>query len=62
MGIDPDFRVHINAELLEERDGPMLKHGLQEMHGTRLTLPRTRASHPDKDGLAERFAAFQKAS
>lgn len=62
MGIDPDYRVHINADLLEERDGPMLKHGLQDMHGTSLTLPRTRANRPDRDGLAERFAQFQKAS
>lgn len=62
MGIDPDYRVHINADLLEERDGPMLKHGLQDMHGTSLTLPRTRANRPDRDGIAERFAQFQKAS
>ena len=40
----------------------MLKHGLQDMHGTSLTLPRTRANRPDRDGLAERFAQFQKAS
>ncbi len=62
MGIDPDYRVHINADLLEERDGPMLKHGLQDMHGTSLTLPRTRANRPDREGLAERFAQFQEAS
>jgi putative restriction endonuclease len=33
MGIPPDYQVVINDELLDEIDGPMLKHGLQEMHG-----------------------------
>lgn len=62
LGIDPDYRVHINSALLDERDGPMLKHGLQEMHGGTLTLPRARADRPDKENLAERFEQFRHAS
>lgn len=62
MGIDPDYRVHINSELLVERDGPMLKHGLQEMHGGGLVMPRVRADRPDKESLAERFEQFLNAS
>ena len=62
MGIDPDYRLHINSQLLAERDGPMLKHGLQEMHGERLILPRARVNRPNKDNLAERFERFRQAS
>lgn len=62
MGIDPDYTVHINRNLLEERDGPMLKHGLQEMHGLKLVLPRSRVNQPDRENLAERFARFCEAS
>jgi putative restriction endonuclease len=59
MGITPDYRVEINRRLLEEEDGPMLRHGLQEMHGTALLLPTRRAEHPDKDRLAVRYDAFR---
>lgn len=62
MGIDPDYTVYINRDLLEERDGPMLKHGLQEMHGSKLVLPRSRVNQPDRENLAERFARFSEAS
>jgi putative restriction endonuclease len=61
LGIDPDYQVHINAELLLEKDGPMLKHGLQEMHGTTLQIPRERAKRPSRDNLAERFEGFAQA-
>ncbi|MGB4834575.1 MAG: HNH endonuclease [Nostocoides sp.] len=59
LGIDPDYKVVVNSALLEEVDGPMLRHGLQEMHGRSLTLPKQRRDHPDRDGLARRFAIFQ---
>ena len=62
LGIDPDYQVHINAELLLEKDGPMLKHGLQEMHGLALQLPKVRAKRPSRDNLAERFDLFSRAS
>ncbi len=60
LGISPDYRVAIDGGLLEEVDGPMLRHGLQEMHGRSLTLPRLTKDHPDRALLAwrwERFAA-----
>ncbi|HEY5248862.1 MAG TPA: HNH endonuclease [Dermatophilaceae bacterium] len=59
LGISPDLTVHIDAEVLDEVDGPMLKHGLQEFHGERLRiLPRKPAEQPDRDRLAERFERF----
>jgi putative restriction endonuclease len=62
MGIRPDYQVVINSELLAEIDGPMLKHGLQEMHGKQLQLPRRPAAHPDKDRLEARYSEFRSAS
>lgn len=61
LGVDPDSRVHIRADILEERDGPMLRHGLQELHGTKLSVPRQSNLQPNKDFLAERFARFRAA-
>lgn len=58
LGIDPDYKVHINQELLLERDGPMLKHGLQDMHGTALTVPVNKRDQPDPEALHERFMGF----
>ena len=58
LGIDADYRVAINQQLLDEVDGPMLKHGLQEMHGTTIQLPAREAEHPDRDRLSARFALF----
>lgn len=62
LGISADYVVHINQALLDERDGPMLKHGLQEMHGKPLQLPESRKERPDRDRLETRFRKFQDAS
>lgn len=62
LGVSPDHVVHINERLLADRDGPMLLHGLQEMDGRPLALPTRRGDQPDRDHLAERFAAFSAAS
>lgn len=61
LGIDPNYRVHINEDLLQERDGPMLKHGLQEMHGTKIRIPRAIRNQPDKAALEQRFKWFEEA-
>ena len=58
IGVDPDYRVHVNRDLLAEIDGPMLKHGIQEMHGTTLTVPSVRSNRPSRDALASRFEQF----
>ena len=59
LGIAPDYHVEINKALLAEVDGPMLKHGLQEMHGTTIELPARKAERPDPDRLAIRFDQFR---
>ncbi len=61
LGVDPDYRVHLRADVLEEHDGPMLRHGLQELHGGWIQTPR-RAEHlPNRGYLAERFERFRAA-
>jgi putative restriction endonuclease len=61
LGIDADARVHIRRDVLEEQDGPMLRHGLQELNDARLILPSRRALRPNRDFLAERFRRFRAA-
>jgi putative restriction endonuclease len=62
LGISPDYVVEINRDLMHEVDGPMLRHGLQEMNGRRLELPGRRVDWPDRDRLATRFQEFSAAS
>ncbi|MGW5384578.1 HNH endonuclease [Nocardia sp. NPDC003963] len=62
LGISPDFEVKINKNLLEEKDGPMLEHGLQAMHGRPLSVPTKPKDHPSRDRLDERFIEFLAAS
>lgn len=61
LGISPDYEIHVNRELMEERDGPMLKHGIQELHGSRLVLPGSMAKRPDRERLERRYERFMRA-
>ncbi len=58
IGVDADYRIHIREDVLEEHDGPMLRHGLQELHKHLLELPRKAADKPNREFLAERFNRF----
>jgi putative restriction endonuclease len=58
IGIDPDAKVHVREDILMEKDGPMLKHGLQATAGILLQLPRRLDQKPNREFLAERFARF----
>lgn len=63
LGITPTYEVQINAEVLHEVDGPMLRHGIQEFHGKKLmVLPDRRGERPDPVLLDARFQAFLDAS
>lgn len=60
LGVDPDYTVHIREDILNEVDGPMLKHGLQGHHGQKLrALPARTPEWPQRDLLARRFEKFQ---
>lgn len=58
LGIRPDLVVQVREDILEEFDGPMLRHGLQEMAGVRLTVPRRQLEKPNHDAVEERYAEF----
>ncbi|GAB3594137.1 HNH endonuclease [Angustibacter peucedani] len=58
LGITPDYEVRINTELLNEVDGPMLRHGLQDMHGVSISVPARREDQPDRDRLGLRYDRF----
>lgn len=59
IGIRPDdYRVVVREDILEEVDGPMLRHGIQEMEGRQLWIPRSKKLRPDQELLAERYALF----
>jgi putative restriction endonuclease len=62
LGVRPDYVIEIREDVRAERDGPMLRHGLQELHGTTLVLPRRPAERPNQGYLEERFADFRQAS
>lgn len=63
LGITPDYEVRINAKVLHEVDGPMLRHGIQEFHRKQLmVLPERRSERPDRMLLEGRFRAFLDAS
>lgn len=61
LGIRPDYVIEIRTDILEEVDGPMLRHGLQGFQNARLELPKEPWSRPDATKLAERFELFRKA-
>jgi len=62
LGIRPDLVIEIRQDLLDEIDGPMLRHGLQEHHGrTLMTVPVRRADRPDEDRLERRYSVFRAA-
>ncbi|GER23591.1 HNH endonuclease [Zafaria cholistanensis] len=59
MGIRPDHVVQIRPDLLEEVDGPMLQHGLKELHGKPLMkLPSARGERPKRELLDMAYGRF----
>ena len=62
IGVRPDLVVVVRRDVLEEADGPVLRHGLQGVHGTGLHVPRAPQLRPNPAYLEERFALFRRAA
>jgi len=62
LGVRPDYVAEIRTDVLEEHDGPMLRHGLQELHGSKLYVPRVPGKQPDRLLLEARYERFRAAS
>ena len=58
IGIRPDFKVVVRPDVLEETDGPMLRHGLQGLHDTRMLIPRKIDFRPNAGLLERRWERF----
>ncbi len=61
LGVDADYLIHLRRDVLEEHDGPMLRHGLQELHGSGIVVPRRARDRPNREYLSERFEKFRAA-
>jgi putative restriction endonuclease len=65
ISVRPDYVVEVRRDVLDEKDGPMLRHGLQGIHGQRIQLPGRSSQRPDRDLLElrhKRFLDFSTAS
>jgi putative restriction endonuclease len=62
LGIHPrSLFVEIREDVLEEVDGPMLTHGLQELHGrVKASIPAEHHLQPRVEFLTERYEQFMR--
>lgn len=61
IGVRPDLTIEVAMDVLEEVDGPMLRHALQEIAGSRIRVPLSRRAQPDPYRLAWKYEKFQQA-
>ena len=61
FGVRPDLVIEVRRDILEEADGPMLRHGLQEIAGSKLVVPTSAHQRPRLEFLEERYEIFKKA-
>ena len=63
IGIRPDLIVEVRKDILEEKDGPMLLHGLKKCDARPLIVtPRTAIQKPNKALLEERYEDFRNSA
>lgn len=62
VGVRPDHVIHVRTDVLEESDGPTLRHAIQGLHGQRITLPRKLGERPGVQRLEERYQRFLDAT
>jgi putative restriction endonuclease len=58
VGIRPDLVIEVRPDILAQSGGPMLKHGLQDLHAQHLEVPHQVSARPDPARLEERYRAF----
>jgi len=58
FGIRSNYRIVVKPDILEEKDGPMLRHGLQEINDRKIIVPRQPSKRPDPERLEQRFNSF----
>jgi putative restriction endonuclease len=61
VGLREDYVVEVRPDILNETDGPMLIHGLQKIHGTKIIVPRLTELRPNPEFLNIRYERFRAA-
>ena len=61
LTVTPGYVIEVRRAILEEEDGPMLLHGLKEMHGKEIRVPRESQLQPDRERLERRWKRFKEA-
>jgi putative restriction endonuclease len=61
VAVREDYVVEVRPDILNESDGPMLIHGLQKIHGTKIIVPRLTELRPNPDFLHIRYERFKAA-
>lgn len=59
VGVRPDCIVEVREDILRETDGPMLRHGIQEMNGVKLALPSRASDRPSIAALERQYEIFR---
>jgi putative restriction endonuclease len=62
IGVDPHGRVHLRPALRDERDGPMLEHGLRAFDQQVLLRPKLVEDAPSPELLEIRWERFKAAA
>ena len=61
IGVDPDgYRLAVREDVLREVDGPMLLHGIQELQGSRLWVPKSADKKPSIEALTTQWRRFRE--
>lgn len=60
IGVTPDYKIEVREDILQETDGPMLKHGIQELQNVKIILPHDKSSWPDRERLSIKYSRFKQ--
>ncbi len=58
LAVRPDRVIEVHPEILREKNGPTLRHAIQDLHGARILLPRRPEHRPAEARLERRYARF----
>ena len=59
ISIDPDYRLHVSDQLLDQNDGPMLE-ALKSLKNEKIKhLPKREQDRPGRDRLEDHYARFK---
>jgi putative restriction endonuclease len=61
IGLSPSYTIKVRKDILNEEDGPMLIHGLKELHNKAILLPSREIYWPDKNCLEWKYKQFLNA-